>query len=151
MLTTITSILLLTQTCKDSTIQCVEYYSTTTSAYIINEDSCKQDLVETSALFSIQIRKPVSLKRRQNRCQKLKRHLQKSLNWALPLEESCKLGENGVVTLSVWLNKVSHQQVSVPYYVNQILCAHTLKILLSEFLIVALLFRCVKWLVMNYM
>ena len=121
MLTTITSILLLTQTCKDSTIQCVEYYSTTNTAYNVNEDSCKQNLVEDSAFFSVEIRKPVSLKRRQSRCQKLKRHLQKSLTWALPLEESCKLGENGVVTLSVWLNKVSRQQVSVPYYVNQVL------------------------------
>ena len=96
----------------------MEYYSTTTSAYAVNGDSCKEDLVEDSALFSVEIRKPVSLKRRQNRCQKLKRHLQKSLKGAISLEESCKLRENGVVTLSVWLNTISHQHVSVQYYVN---------------------------------
>ena len=115
---TSTSIFLPTQACEDSKIQCVEYYSTTTTASAVNGDSCKEDFVEDSALFSVEIRKPVSLKRRQNRCEKLKRHLQKSLNCAIPLEESCKLRENGVVTLSAWLNTISHQQVSVQYYVN---------------------------------
>ena len=75
---------------------CGILYSTTTTASAVNGDLCKEDLFKDSALFSVEIRKPVSLKRRQNRCEKLKWNLQKSLNLAIPLEESCKLRKNGV-------------------------------------------------------
>jgi len=61
-----------TQACENSAIQCVEYCPTTTTASNFNRDSCKENLVEDSALFGVEIRKPMSLSQTKGRCENLK-------------------------------------------------------------------------------
>ena len=105
------------QVCKDSAIQCVEYYSPTTTASGVNGDSCKENLVEGSALFSVEIRKPMSLDERKILCKNITNRLNNMPNrndfWALTSEESCETGGNGKVTMSVWLNRRLHHFVSL--------------------------------------
>ena len=98
----------------------MEYYSSTNNpASNKDEETWEENFVENgAALFRIEIKSPTSLEKRQARCEKLNQQLQNRVNnadgfWVLTSERSCETSMDDVVTLHVWLNRRSHQYVSV--------------------------------------
>ena len=95
----------------------VEYYPNTITSDIIG-DSSKQDSVDSAALFNVEIKRPMSLERKQSRCKTLTQKILKRVGrrpnrfWALTSDKDCETTGDRV-TFRVWLTKTSHQWVSV--------------------------------------